>query len=425
MLSFFRRSEASMEKKNAPKKIQEISGIEVEERDFSTEYRQGYLSQLQESKQLMESILGPEFQARNEKKPVRKNPDFSSNPEFESVHRNVSKLFIAMQHQLGLKIPAAEMPSILPAETDMATSYFRPSENAIYIHPEHYGSGIACSEECGHCLRHEFEKKLKIDKVSDHDQIEVDEFFGRLSENLGRSLAAENGLQHLFQEEERNFSEDKKFTENLQEFRRAEILLKQLEEADEKSRQALSERLSAFKGLEDALVALLRELNSNSVKRAEFDNRMLSTITKRFSDFDYGPVRSGSSKACEVFDKKNTARLTAIVKELISLLKATIRPDIDNQAINKLIEQAVYFIIDTSRDLGPDEIITSAREQIKNKRGHLRGYAGAEFFIANNPDWRDKLPRVFRKNSIDVHVYLFVKLQDWLIKQNLTDLLFY
>lgn len=103
------------------------------------------------------------------------------------------------------------MPSVMPVEENIETSYYRPKDNTIYIHKDHYGDGITYSEECGHCLRRTITDQLRIDDVLKDDQIAVEEFFGRLAENLGRSLSSEIKLEHLFQKEERNWSKTDKF----------------------------------------------------------------------------------------------------------------------------------------------------------------------------------------------------------------------
>ena len=126
--------------------------------------------------------------------------------KFLEAKEEVKRLIKLMVEKIGVDIPENDWPKIKLSPPDLETSAYSPIQNVLYIYPERIGSGATYGEEISHFIRgYILDHKGGLSGNLDiFDAGAVDEFFGRVGENIAR-LVSEN--QELFKDQERKMRE--------------------------------------------------------------------------------------------------------------------------------------------------------------------------------------------------------------------------
>jgi len=123
----------------------------------------------------------------------------------ERVKRRALLALELLAKEQGIKLKPGEIPQveIKDGKDPRETSSYDFEKNVIYIAQKHEDSPIAYFEESSHALRelmlrrkilYRLFPKLK-DKATDH---QVDEFYGRIGETIGREVAGGTEFEELF-----------------------------------------------------------------------------------------------------------------------------------------------------------------------------------------------------------------------------------
>lgn len=338
-----------------------------------------------------------------EVKIAKKVPNFEAYPEFLSVHRDATVLYLSMLERLGMTPDLEKMPSIMPVESvdiNAETSFYRPKDNAVYFHWEHEGNGGMYAEELAHCIRYNTVDTESEAALQSEDLSGVDEFFGRLGEILGYRIAEGTDLERIFKKEDmQEWSQPEAFKELTRSIadgiENIEIGRKNEEEA-KKNAESLFKRMQEGLGV---LKSLLIDYNSQSGLNSEAKMVFPGEIRRMVGD---------------IYSLKNPVdfeTLSEIVRNLNKLLVQVMLP---NESANKQniesksVENLVASIDESLAKYSSNLIYSSpslekSRRHVSGYLNHLYGYVAAELFVKQNPDWESQLPELFRTPSKEIY----------------------
>jgi len=301
-----------------------------------------------------------------------------------------------------LNVRKYEMPDIVVVMNE-ETSNYNNIKNRISIVNDHIGVGYAYFEEIAH-----FYRNMLNPKKSKYPDIEIEEFFGRLGESVGRNLLKNTQYEELFKNhDEREWSNLDIFKENAEYFnKRIREELKSLELAktvvsNDKMRLRILELLSIRTEINDEEYDLTRNIN-NYIKKQ----------IKTLSDFN------NANKNISNYTRKEIGSVyTECIKEIKDMIRLIIPEEVSDDAVLQMrsLNYDLKKNIETIKSVLQSPII-SYDDKISISRDHLgkflhyKGYVAAEIFVKNNPDYMKTAPKLFRMKNKKIIKKIFNKI---------------
>lgn len=325
------------------------------------------------------------------------------------------------------------------------TSCFDPFTDTIHINNDDINNGITYFEETGHFLRIliEKEKGLWDDDFNRYEYSAVNEFFGRLSETIGRLSVDQKTYKRLFENnEERNWKDAEKIKQNIEKFKEEINELKNFKnKTDEIEKSFLiinnffREKLIYLKQMVEnidneysleKIESCITEIKQEESHIADQFVKVAASCDEIYFDDKLAQKSIDISKAYRLiseglinFSKRSNTNITNI-KSYIEIIKL----EIENQE-DKLSD----FI----KDNPPTKRIAEKERKLYSNIGHTLGYLGAELWIDEEMKTSDqetvikKIGELFQKSNREIlENYIIPTVDNWLnrelkIKETLED----
>lgn len=176
--------------------------------------------------------------------------------------------------------------------------------------------------------------------------------------------------------------------------------------------------------IHNTVLDLLEKHRDKRISKSDLNLSLLSLINQDLKDCYSIKITSGESRTSKVFDEGIMNASTVTFKKLIELLQSLFGESKSDDEIGDALLKTLEAINELELKLKfPHKLVFKIQNNVKDKEGHLIGYAGAEYFIAQNPDWEEKLSEWFRKDSLDVHMLFQGDFLKWLLQNGYFDLL--
>ncbi len=339
----------------------------------------------------------------------------SNELKLKEAKEQIGNLIQLMSSRLGIDISKEDYPEIEFSPGGLETSAYSSTRNIIYIHPDYntsgsgLGSGITYGEEIGHFLRYKIcQNKEDKDLENSSLQAAIDEFYGRIAENLARDVSVGTELDKLFTEDERSFFKnedlDRKIKEDVAKLRplvenaisitekqfgsklevikkikgfysaleTAEDVCKKAKDRKKPPQQVLEEVLAIVENGDNGRMELIKTLNSleEDGKYPVFATPLLNVIRQ---------AKNGFQRLVRYVNDPDYVESIEIYDLFTSDLKY----------VRNCSDFELYNISSSHLDFLP--IVLG----MESKLYHIVGYAAAEHFFEKKADWLKTLPQVF------------------------------
>jgi len=190
------------------------------------------------------------------------------------IKKRARKAVELLAENYGIKLSEKDYPEI--ESVDEPEPSYNPEKKTINIPPKEANSGIAYFEEASHALRDFVQRKRFLYRVfpSAKQDVQVQEFFGRAGETLGRKLARGTELEYLFKNEPRRDLQDKetrkRWADRLKAYKGVKGTLSEAEKSQARGREYLSRAVSENY---DSLADLFIDFDSGRLGVEEFEDR--------------------------------------------------------------------------------------------------------------------------------------------------------
>ncbi len=359
--------------------------------------------------------------------------NISNNEGLERAEKLARKLIGLMTAKIGINIPEENWPEIKISPEGYNTSAYDKKDNVIYLNESRLGSGITYGEEIGHFIRCYFERENgEADIFWGNPKVAVDEFYGRLGENIAREVSMGTELEVLFgEEDERKHFKDEKLEEEIKnDINKTKPLLDKLEEVARANREGkikIADNIkSFFAKLKDAEL-LCQEAKQQKMSPAELGKEVLSLVTEGSGGREELAVLAKSlikdggypDWAQGLFDvltaaEKNLAAFKSKIEEMGSSKDDSLYTFLESDIwfIKSSCKMAMMKLSNLDQRLGGIEMINNAQVSLH----HTIGYAAAEKYMQKDPDWLSKIPVIFKyKNREALEEFIENDdFQDWL-----------
>lgn len=327
----------------------------------------------------------------------------------------VADVNYTLEAMIGLLEPDLfAKPKIQASTTN--TSYFQPNTNVIGIHKNHYDDGIIYFEEASHAIR------AHLVHPRDDIGMLVQEFFGRLGEEIGRKLIAGTTYERLFEgHPPRNFSDDSLYEREVRNFLSSSssfgTIIRTMEAVDNAK---LMNRAFHQAGIEMAKIVVdyaveeapqvIRDKYQSAwnliIQRTkEIENDI---FPKDFLDFNksycdiisrIGEQAVTLSKYTKEFQHTEDEDIRGKLQSSIQVYLQTIK-----QLVVKLVESTRIYQKESRTDEDMQEVyLNMLLLEFADYELHAIGYVAAEEYIASGADFMSEAPDLFRRPDQEIY----------------------
>lgn len=314
---------------------------------------------------------------------------------------------------LGEKIEAGEKPGIVPAD-EKGTSSYNYKKNRIAIHSDNISDGSAYFEEAAHFLRHRIgpEQGENANKC-------VQEFFGRLAEEIGRVIV-DDSHRRLFEGRAPRHYSDMSFFEQ-----KVRDLADDIADTNN-STDTIQEQLNNAAGLFELTQDYYNSMLRTTIEYCDDMNfwKMAHALAKMRTDYDKKVAEIGKSETPSPFLDHfqeflfERGMLYERIQNMQAQVMATEKTENEGDAYQyrrnasehfKKVVESLKMIRGFKLPLMKNAIDLHARAASMcsmtmaaggiDANMHHFGYAAAELYVMNNPDWLEKAPELFRQTD--------------------------
>ncbi|MFA6476328.1 MAG: hypothetical protein WCV68_02820 [Candidatus Paceibacterota bacterium] len=330
----------------------------------------------------------------------------------------VRGLLRLMIDKMGIDIPDSEWPQVLlRLEGDKDSpevSAYSPEDNIIYIHEPNLNSGITYGEEIGHFIREYLCKKNNREHPYENlTQGAIDEFFGRIGENLAREVSRGTNLEALFHEEERRHFKDETFLAKLKidvaELRpKIDEVVSTVETGIASQLEILSRIKKFYAKVEEAenLCQEAKAQKSSSTDLAKKIARLLfygeggTDELFKFMGEDGGSHQDRVGSLNEIIGISNF-QIESILKEARVTAGAT-QPEIYESFLDRLNTMKAFCDNQLFSLSGVNLNLLLVVIKLESQLYHIVGYSAAECYMSDNPDWLSSISSVYNLSDEEV-----------------------
>lgn len=304
-----------------------------------------------------------------------------------------------------LDIEVGQRPEIVVYDKGLGA--YSPEKNAILINPLRYGNGTVYFEEVAHALRDRVNEKEE-ESVDNR----VDEFFGRLGEEIGRRLP---GNEDFFNGNgPRRFSDHDFFRKSAGEYLDFLIELEKKNDVIVEAQNDTIDIINVWIDYSNNLNLAMRDYRESDDKEKLFEavNQNIKEVNQKLADFngkrlleDYVDVRD-LLISC---DKGIIEDLTEAMK--LQNMQENEKDEDDINYLEKMRCQAMesaYSTLEQAYDcleitknscsFNLSSTFNQLKEYfiLKNFVDHFYGYISAEMYMDKNPGFMEDAPALFR-----------------------------
>lgn len=334
----------------------------------------------------------------------------------ELATNRARKILRQMLDGMKLDIPEGAWPEIEVFEISDnltgAPAFYDSNRNVVAIGLKDIDNGISYGEELGHFIRSYFEKEnTEQDSLGLSIKIAVDEFYGRLGENIARNTCTDSELGALFGDKERSHFENGEFNnfvdENLGEQKASLDKLEEILKMNREGKLTIARAIRRFFSLLKEAELLCEEAGENGSPVPELASSIISFVydrpggVKDLAKLMETFVRDGgypdwAGNLLSVLESAknslNNLRRTAEDEAFVGrkIVYSYLKSDLEN--IGSRCDSCLFKL----RFSGDNSKIFGLFLKQQSYFYHVVGYSAAEKYMKDNPDWFEGLSKIYK-----------------------------